>query len=170
MLVLLPWSTRQTLEWAQAFRWAISYFRPVSSGTSGNLLKNTNTYRRREEKMASLSSLPIFFCCGFKKNQTVELGYFGLSQASLQKFAQNYSLVWDTAETVCHLSLRHSFTVAVLRSALSANSQQQCRAFPPLVNHSQKCHPSPENVFLHCSMTWHVPKVSVLYKYLWREK
>lgn len=43
------------------------------------------------------------------------LGYFSLSQASLWKFAQNSSVVWDTAGTVCHLSLCRSFTVAVLR-------------------------------------------------------
>lgn len=70
-----------------------------------------------------------FCCCGFKKN-TVVFGYFVLLQASLQKFAQNYSLIWNTEETICHHSPLSSFTVEVLRSTLSANSKHQQKVFP----------------------------------------
>lgn len=33
-----------------------------------------------------------------------------------------------------------------------------------MVNHSQKCNSSPKNVFLCCSITWHISKVNVFYK------
>lgn len=76
--------------------------------------------------MAARSSLHILLH-GVRKN-TVVFGFFGLSQAPLRKFAQKYSLIWSTEETICHLSLLGSFTVEVLRSTLSANSEHQWKA------------------------------------------
>lgn len=113
---------------------------------------------------------PFFFAADLKKKTKllclVTLAFPRLLYKSLHRTTHSC----ETQRRPCVTS--HCATVSQLRfwGRQSANSQQQCRAFPPLANHSQKCHPSPENVFLHCSMTWHVPKVSVLYKYLWREK
>lgn len=90
---------------------------------SGNLLKNRNTYRRGAEKMTALSSLHLLLQ-GITKNNVV-FGFFGLSQASLQKFAH-----LKHRGTICHLSLPGTSTVEVLRSTLSANSRHRQKAFP----------------------------------------
>lgn len=127
---------------------------------SGNLLKNRNTYRRGAEKMTALSSLHLLLQ-GITKNNVV-FGFFGLSQASLQKFAQN-SLIWNTegpyvtSRCPAHPLLRFRG----LHCLPTAGTGK--RLFPNVI-HSQTCKPGPKSIALCCSVAWCISKISVFYK------